>query len=50
MLKIIGGSDAEEGQLTLDVDELARQGALQMLAAALEWDKKGTIKPIRPYH
>ena len=38
MLKVIGGSDAEEGQLTLDVDELARQGALQMLAAALEWE------------
>ena len=38
MLKIIGGSDGEEGQLTVDVDELARQGALQMLAAALEWE------------
>ena len=38
MLKIIGGTEGAEEQLRLDVDELARQGALQMLAAALEWE------------
>ncbi len=44
MLKVIGGTDGEEGQLTLDVDELARQGALQMLAAALEWEVQEYVK------
>ncbi len=38
VLKIIGRTEGAEEQLRLDVDELARQGALQMLAAALEWE------------
>ncbi len=38
MLKIIAAADQEEAPLTLDIDELARQGALRMLSTALEWE------------
>jgi len=38
MLKIIAAADQEEAPLTLDIDELARQGALRMLITALEWE------------
>ena len=38
MLKIIAAADQEEEQLTTQIDEIARRGALRMLTQALEWE------------